>query len=270
MTDDKRPREFELFYSGLSGQLMARNYQQYELGPDDLYLIAVEKSAYDSLAKKLEEAEAEVERLKDTPGGKRLYLTFNELTREREITQELRAEIERLHGLGKKEEWRQVVDFENYWVSNFGQVKSEKTVLQTTLMRGYALCGLWLNGKRFSRPVHRLVLEAFVGLRPEGKEAAHINGVRDDNRLENLMWATKEENAKHRDLHGTTMKGDNHFRAKLKESDIPDILDRLAKGESCASIARVYGVSRSTISLIKRGGAWRDQALTAYRKEFPK
>lgn len=94
MTDDKRPREFELFYSGLSGQLMARNYQKYELGPDDLYLITVELSAYDSLAQKLKEAEAEVERLKDTPGGKRLYLTFNELTRERELTAMLREACE--------------------------------------------------------------------------------------------------------------------------------------------------------------------------------
>lgn len=41
--------------------------------------------------------------------------------------------------------------------------------------------------------VHRLVLETFVGPCPEGKTCDHINRVRDDNRLENLRWATASE-----------------------------------------------------------------------------
>lgn len=45
-----------------------------------------------------------------------------------------------------------------------------------------------------SRYVHHLVLEAFVGPRPDGTEACHWNDVPDDNRLVNLRWATKSEN----------------------------------------------------------------------------
>lgn len=41
--------------------------------------------------------------------------------------------------------------------------------------------------------VHRLVLETFVGPCPEGKTCDHINRVRDDNRIENLRWATASE-----------------------------------------------------------------------------
>lgn len=41
--------------------------------------------------------------------------------------------------------------------------------------------------------VHRLVLETFVGPCPEGKTCDHRNMVRDDNRIENLWWATASE-----------------------------------------------------------------------------
>ena len=46
--------------------------------------------------------------------------------------------------------------------------------------------------------IHRLVLEAFVGPCPEGKECNHKNHERDDNELTNLEWVTRSENNKHR------------------------------------------------------------------------
>lgn len=45
-----------------------------------------------------------------------------------------------------------------------------------------------------TRYVHQLVLEAFVGPRPEGMEACHWNDVCTDNRLENLRWDTTSAN----------------------------------------------------------------------------
>lgn len=53
------------------------------------------------------------------------------------------------------------------------------------------------------KQVHILVLEAFGPPKPEGTQVAHLNGVRTDNRLENLMWATPKENTAHRWEHGT-------------------------------------------------------------------
>lgn len=56
--------------------------------------------------------------------------------------------------------------------------------------------GYWHVGiDRRARQNHLLVLEAFVGPRPIGQEAAHLNGVRTDNRRENLAWKTRSENA---------------------------------------------------------------------------
>jgi hypothetical protein len=45
-----------------------------------------------------------------------------------------------------------------------------------------------------SKDVHVLVLEAFVGRRPQGHECCHENDVADDNRLENLSWGTRSKN----------------------------------------------------------------------------
>ena len=64
---------------------------------------------------------------------------------------------------------------------------------------------LWLSDgtKQVNRLVHHLVLEAFVGPRPEGALARHLNGNRTDNRAENLRWGTASENALDRVEHGT-------------------------------------------------------------------
>jgi len=52
-------------------------------------------------------------------------------------------------------------------------------------------------------PVHQLVLRAFVGPRPKGKESLHINGKATDNRLSNLRYGTRSENLRDLWRHGT-------------------------------------------------------------------
>lgn len=54
---------------------------------------------------------------------------------------------------------------------------------------------------RSDRYVHHLVLETFVGPRPEGMEARHLNGDYSDNRLQNLAWGTKAQNMQDRIKH---------------------------------------------------------------------
>lgn len=69
---------------------------------------------------------------------------------------------------------------------------------------GYKTVMLRVGGRSTRFYVHRMILEAFVSLPPtEAHQAAHWNGVRDDNRLENLRWATPAENHADIDRHGT-------------------------------------------------------------------
>jgi hypothetical protein len=58
---------------------------------------------------------------------------------------------------------------------------------------GYLHVSLMKDGKKFTRLVHHLVLETFVGPRPRGMQSCHNNGVRTDSRPENLRWDTPNE-----------------------------------------------------------------------------
>lgn len=117
-------------------------------------------------------------------------------------------------------EWRDIPGYEGvYQVSSEGQVRSLDRVVQhpvsgDTLRRGkvlrlkrrsegYLYVRLYRGGKSKSRSVHHLVLEAFVGPRPEGSETRHLDGDPTNNRVSNLAWGTPKENAQDKKRHGT-------------------------------------------------------------------
>ena len=79
----------------------------------------------------------------------------------------------------------------------------------TTTVKGYKQVRVKnRNGQHKLYWVHRLVLETFVGFAPTKEhQTGHVNGVADDNRLENLRWVTPTENQAHRYLHGTDNAG---------------------------------------------------------------
>jgi hypothetical protein len=74
----------------------------------------------------------------------------------------------------------------------------KEIMLTPTYDRGYLILGLTNNkGIQKMKKVHRLVLEAFVPNIYNKRTVNHINGIKDDNRLENLEWATDLENTQH-------------------------------------------------------------------------
>ncbi len=105
------------------------------------------------------------------------------------------------------ERWLPVRDWADlYEVSDHGRIRSLRRggrVLRPKLTSGYPTIQLSLDGVQVTRYIHQLVLEAFVGPRPDRCEVRHLNGDRRDVRLANLRWGTRSENARDAVRHGT-------------------------------------------------------------------
>lgn len=84
-----------------------------------------------------------------------------------------------------------------YEVSDFGRARpsTRDVILKPRWDRsGYLSVCLRLNKRSFSIAVHRLVLETFVGLRPEGLVGCHYDDDKSNNYLTNLRWDTQASN----------------------------------------------------------------------------
>lgn len=165
--------------------------------------------------------------------------------------------------------WKVIPGFDGlYEASNLGRIRSKARirrsgvplrgrVLKPTVSRGgYLQVALTnMDGIRKDMKVHRLVAMAFLS-NPENKEQVnHKNGVRNDNRLENLEWCTCSENHRHAfDVLGKVaskpMLNKPATTRKLTREQVEAI-----KSDTRAqtAIARDYGVSQQTISNIKLG-----------------
>jgi hypothetical protein len=190
-------------------------------------------------------------------------------------TAELENDIE--EASGRPEEWRMVGGTNWMKVSNDGRVMS--CLRQKSLGRGKGSVTVvtdnWnvlkttrhATGRRLVRIrgrrvfVHRLVLEAFVGPCPAGKDCLHWNDIPDDNRLENLRWGTHGENVADRTRNGGDTVGERHGMAKLTERDVIEIRKFLADGWFGWFVAKLFGVTTQMVYRIKLRHNWKQVAV---------
>jgi hypothetical protein len=165
-----------------------------------------------------------------------------------------------------EEIWKDIEGFEGlYQVSNLGNVKrlkskgcvSDRLIAKSINKYGYIYRGLHNKGIYRKFKEHRLVAKSFID-NPENKPTInHINGIKTDNRVENLEWCTHLENKQHAVNSGlTNTKGIKHYFCKLSEEQVLEIRE-IGFSKSIAYLSRKYGVGKTNISKILKREIWK-------------
>ena len=140
--------------------------------------------------------------------------------------------------------------------TRFAKPPAEPRLMKQFFSRknGYLSVTLQINGTKHRRPVHHLVLEAFVGPKPENHFGLHREGGKMDNSPDNLYWGTNAQNIRDRVLYHETPMGEDVQQAILKEREVRDIR---ASTVSHRKTAVAFGVHVSTIKDIRSRRTWK-------------
>ena len=159
-----------------------------------------------------------------------------------------------------------IARFPHYIIFNDGTVYSKytrrhlKPILQDN---GYFHVTLCENKKHTQIGVHNLVAEVFLGARPNGCITNHKNGLKIDNRIENLEWISIQENVKHAYRNNLRTINKEHrercaalgrSKRSYSDQDAQDIraLFSGARGEKIG-LAKMFGLSRYAVASILGG-----------------
>lgn len=170
-------------------------------------------------------------------------------------------------------EWRAIAGFRGvYQVSADGRIRSidrwcagphgglrlwRGRILRPTRNKaGYLQVSPCIDGTPIKCDLHTLILETFIGARPPGMEARHLNGRKCDTHLSNLRWGTVEENTADKLAHGHVLKGETHGSAVLRSGDVDRIRDLRRASFSAEKIARWLGLNPSTVKNVVYGSRW--------------
>jgi hypothetical protein len=177
------------------------------------------------------------------------------------------------------EDWRNIPGYEGlYQVSSFGRIKriansrynsltksfnKKEYILSTPVNdKGYSTANLYKNGKASPVRIHRLVAEVFMPNNENKPEVNHINGIKSDNQLNNLEWATRSENQKHAFANGLNkpnrinkgkFRGEHTRARKIVEVDNKG---NVLQNFSCLKDATIfYNLSAGEVSRVCSGKA---------------
>ena len=164
--------------------------------------------------------------------------------------------------------WKKANGYSNYEVSNLGRIKTfnwkgsgRESILKPALDKSGYLRTVLKDDNGISKTikVHRVILNTF---KPTNKilEVNHINGIKNDNRIENLEWCTRKENIQHCINNNLqyVLKGEEIGNSKLKEEDIIYIRKNFVPRKVTRKyLANKFNVTEATIKDILSYRTWK-------------
>ena len=167
-----------------------------------------------------------------------------------------------------KMQLKDIPGFQNYAITKDGRVwsnprksscgrKLKGRWLKSAISSGYPYVLLCLDSRVYLRRIHQLVLETFIGPRPEGLECRHLDGNPLNNNLSNLCWGTHQENMQDKVQHKTSNRGERQGRSKLKERDVRMIVYMYRTGLFLQrEIALQYNITQGAVTKIVNKKSW--------------
>jgi len=162
--------------------------------------------------------------------------------------------------------WLPIKDFDGYFANPNGEILTRKRrTIEKVLKQGLSGCGylcvvLMKNNKRVCKKTHRIIAETFIPQEAGRLFVNHKNGIKTDNRLENLEWCTRSENVNHALATGLIKKRSYTEQSKtiLDDEKILTLLTlpKTSKNGTGTvftnrSIAKLWNISESVISNIR-------------------
>ena len=131
---------------------------------------------------------------------------------------------------------------------------------QYVVKAGYKKFMARKDGKKINFLVHRAVALALLGAYGAPFEVCHNDGDRSNNRLDNLRWDTRKGNHHDKLAHGTQIRGESVYNAKLTLAQVKIIRDaydnRCHEHWGLARLSKEFGVHLSTINDVAKRRTW--------------
>ena len=168
-----------------------------------------------------------------------------------------------------RESWKPTPVFgDRYEVSNRGRVRGWVTGGGHRLSKphyksiqrdkdGYPFVVLYKKSKMKGYRISRLVLETFCE-KPNGKlEASHLDGDKENNCVDNLVWETHYDNEQRKKEHGTYQWGERSGNNKLTELEVLEMRRLRKLGLKLKILSKMFSVTVSTVSFVCRRKTWK-------------